>query len=69
MIYSITAKEADYEQIKQVVVSASSEKQAQRIAKREFELAKNWVFPWEEQELIVEPIDTDKEVIVATVMV
>ncbi|WP_059442631.1 hypothetical protein [Leuconostoc mesenteroides] len=69
MIYSITAKQADYEQIKQVVVSAISEKQALRIAKREFELAKNWVFPWEEQELVVEPIDTDKEDIIATVMV
>ena len=68
MIYSITAKHADYEQIKQVVVSASSEKQALRIAKREFELAKNWVFPWEEQELIVEPVDADKEDVVATVM-
>ncbi|WP_421832679.1 hypothetical protein [Leuconostoc mesenteroides] len=69
MIYSITAKAADYEQIKQVVVSASSEKQALKIAKREFELAKNWVFPWEEHELIVERIDTDKEDIIATVMV
>lgn len=68
MIYSVKAKHVDYEQVVQVVVIAQNEDRAMAIAKKEFDLAKNWVFPWVEQELTIDVLDINKEKIVSTVM-
>lgn len=68
MIYSVKAEHANYEQVVQVVVIAQNEDRAMTIAKKEFDLAKDWVFPWVEQELTIDVLDINKEQIVSTVM-
>ena len=47
MIYSVTADKVEYEQVYKVIVVAAEPNEALALAKKEFDLAKEWVYPWE----------------------
>ncbi|WP_314737055.1 hypothetical protein [Limosilactobacillus urinaemulieris] len=45
-IYIVEASPCKYEQYERAIVQASNYKEALKLAKSEFESAKDWVIPW-----------------------
>lgn len=68
MIYSVTADKANYEQIYKVIVIADNPDEAIFLAKKEFDLAKEWFYPWEKQKLLIEKINVNNKGVLASVM-
>lgn len=67
MIYSVTAEKVEYEQVYKVIVVATEPNEALALAKLEFDLAKEWVYPWENQRLLIEEINTNNKGVIATI--
>lgn len=68
MIYSVKDNNADYEQVNEVIVIADNKTEALELAKKEFDLAKEWYFPWKEQTLEISEIDSTQKRILLSVM-
>lgn len=67
MIYSVKAEKADYEQIWEVIVVADNKKEAVELAEKEFNLAKDWYYPWVEQILTAREINLSKKGSIAVI--
>lgn len=65
--YIVEANPCKYEQYERVIVQASDGKEALKLARPEFESAKDWVMPWTKQEYKVKEASPNKKLVLASI--
>lgn len=66
-IYIVEASPCEYEQYERAIVQAPDYKEALKLAKPEFESAKDWVIPWTNQKYKVKEVSSSEKLVLALI--